>query len=163
MEKESISIFENPIVTSIISILVSVLTAYFTSIIMTRRELRKNLAEHFQKERIGKVIDELFVWVEKFNKVPTPKDAEDEKDVTDFSNSYLEFNSWITKNIANINSIDKELAVKVCSLRDETKKYLSNETSTTNNDINNQYKLILEKLSDLVKKLIQIQEKIMNP
>lgn len=162
MEKTVISIFENPIIAGLISITISVLTAYFTSVITTKKALKKSLAETLQKEKVGKVLNELSEWAGIFMLTPTPDNAAKGMDITDFiENKYEKFNSWITMNFANMNVVDEQLVRQSCSLRDELNKYIFGGYQMKIEEIEKQYKIVLDKVSELIKVLSQVQERIM--
>ena len=122
------AIWNNTILPAIISVVVGVITAYVTARITVRQEVRKKLAETLATQRIGPLLTDLSLWVERMRTgTPTPRDWQEGENATAFAQTINEFDTWITINLGNLRVLDPHLAECACAFRDQARESDSTE------------------------------------
>lgn len=139
-------------------LLVSLITAYFTSRFVARAETRKQLVI----ERLGPLLDELSQWVNRLRKaIPPPIAAQQGSDIRSNIMVLNDYNDWLSVNVGKMAALGDEVKFPAFAVRDAVNDYLR-PIERTANELNQLYDdLIEEKLSTLSRAVVHMHQRVL--
>jgi hypothetical protein len=143
---------------ALLPLLVSLITAYFTSRFVARAETRKQLVI----ERLGPLLDELSQWVNRLRKaIPPPIAAQQGRDISSNVKVLNDYNDWLSVNIGKMAALSDEVRLPAFAVRDTANDYLR-PIERTADQLNQLYdELIEEKLSALARAVVHIHQRVL--
>jgi hypothetical protein len=143
---------------ALLPLLVSLITAYFTSRFVARAETRKQLVI----ERLGPLLDELSQWVNRLRKaIPPPFAAQQGRDISSNVKVLNDYNDWLSVNIGKMAALSDEVRLPAFAVRDAANDYLR-PIERTADQLNQLYdELIEEKLSALARAVVHIHQRVL--
>ena len=143
---------------TLLTLLVSIITAYFTSRFVARAETRKQLVI----DRLGPLLDELSQWVNQLRKaIPPPIAAQQGSNITSNVRVLRDYNEWLSVNLGKMAALGDEVKLPAFAVRDAADDYLR-PIKRTADELNQLYDdLIKEKLSALSRAVVQMHRRVL--